>query len=46
MSLFTQVPAVKKLDRLTLRSSMGNPIWNPQGKVIDVVGTIVEAKHL
>ena len=44
MSLFTQVPAVKKLDRLTLRSSMGNPIWNPQGKVIDVVGTIVEAK--
>ena len=44
MSLFTQIPTVKKLDRQELKSSMGSPIWNPQGKVIDVVGTIVEAK--
>ncbi len=44
MSVFTQIPSVKKLDRQTLKSSMGNPIWNPQGKVIDVVGTIVEAR--
>lgn len=44
MSQFTLIPTVKKLRRLDLKDSMGSPYWDPQGKVIDVLGTIIEAR--
>jgi flagellum-specific ATP synthase len=44
MTQYTLMPAVKKLNRVQLKDSMGAPYWDPQGKVIDVLGTIIEAR--
>lgn len=44
MNAITSLPSIKKLDRGDLKAAMGSPTWNPQGKVTDVVGTIIEAK--
>jgi len=44
MNSWLEIPAVKRLDRTQLKTLMGSPTWNPQGKVTDVVGTIIEAK--
>lgn len=37
------LPKIRKMNRNSLRNSLGGLHWVPEGKVIDVIGTIIEA---
>lgn len=37
------LPKIRKLEKSYLKKTLGSVSWTPEGKVIDVVGTIVEA---
>lgn len=37
------IPKIKKFSKSSLKKSIGSVTWTPEGKVLDVVGTIIEA---
>ena len=42
-SMRNSLPKLKKFSQSSLKKNIGGLSWNPEGKVLDVVGTIVEA---